>query len=102
MRNTLIVLHILLALAVVVALTRQLGVRAGAVSEVRAQAQADHQETASMKSEAELQRNLLAGLRGRDPYVVELLARERLGYTRPGELSPPPAPAVDSPSPTRR
>lgn len=102
MRSGLLVLHIVLGVVVVAALCRQLGLRAGAVSEVRAQAQADRAETQRMQREMELQRNLLGALRGQDPYVVELLARERLGYARPGELAPPPAPTVDSAQPIRR
>lgn len=101
MRGSLVVLHIVLAVVVVAALCRQLGLRAGAVSEVRAQAQADRAETQRMQREMDLQRNLLGALRAQDPYVVELLARERLGYARPGELAPPPAPVVDSRTPER-
>lgn len=102
MRHTLIVLHILLGLAMVASLCRQLGLRSGEVAEIRAQAQADRNETQRMQRELDLQRNLLTALRGQDPYVVELLARDRFGYTRPGELSPPPLPVIDSPSGIRR
>ena len=102
MRQTLIVLHVLLGLAVVASLCRQLGLRSGEVSEIRAQAQADRGETLRMQREMDLQRNLLTALRAQDPYVVELLARDRFGYMRPGELAPPPLPAIDSPGGIRR
>jgi hypothetical protein len=48
-----------------------------------------------MRHEMELQRTLLGGLRGKDPYVVELMARERHDYSRPGEFALPEAPVVD-------
>ena len=89
-------------LAVVASLCRQLGARSGEVGVIRAQAQADRSETLRMQQELDLQRNLLVALRAGDPYVVELLARDRFGYTRPGELSPPPLPAIDSAGEPRR
>ena len=36
-------------------------------------------------------------MNAKDPYVIELLAREKLQYGRPGEISPPPVPAIDKP-----
>ena len=94
MRHAFLVLHVLLAIAVLASMCRQLGQRQHAVDAVRRQADADTKEALGMRSELELGRNLLVGVRARDPYVVELLARERLGYRRPGELVPPPM--VDS------
>ena len=90
MRHALIVLHVLLAVAVLASMSRQLGQRQHAVDAVRRQTEADTKEAMGMRAELELGRNLLDGVRTRDPYVVELLARERLGYRRPGELVPPP------------
>lgn len=99
MRSLLIILHVVLALAVLVVLCRQLGQRLQEVAALRVQAQIDREETARMEREMELQRNLLGGLRASHPFVVELLARERLGYQRPGEYRGPPA--VDKPAKPR-
>ncbi len=37
-----------------------------------------------------IQRNVLEGLRSRDPYVIELHARQRYGYAGDKEIEPPP------------
>jgi hypothetical protein len=89
MRPLLIALHLLLALTVLVCLVRQLGVRAQEVSDIRGLANREHRDTERMQQETALQQHLLAGIRAKDPYVVELLARERLGYARPNEFAPP-------------
>jgi len=98
MRTLLIALHVLLAVAVIAVLVRHLAGRAHEVGEVRAQWSVDHAETERMRAEMTQQKTLLAGLRSRDPYVIELLARERHSYSRPGEFALPQAPAVDKPS----
>ncbi len=90
MRALLIAIHLLFALAVLVLLVRQLGVRAQEVSDIRGLATREHDETVRMNDEMRLHQELLTGMRGKDPYVVELLARQRLGYARPGEFAPPP------------
>jgi hypothetical protein len=95
MRSLLIVVHIVAAIALLAILMRQLALRSHDVNEVRAQWTVDHAETMRMRHEMELQRTLLGGLRGKDPYVVELMARERHDYSRPGEFALPEAPVVD-------
>ena len=90
MRALLIAIHLLFALAVLVLLVRQLGVRAQEVSDIRGLATREHDETVRMNDEMRLHQELLTGMRSKDPYVVELLARQRLGYARPGEFAPPP------------
>lgn len=90
MRALLIAIHLLAALAVLVLLVRQLGVRAQEVSDIRGLATREHAETVRMTDEMRLHQELLTGMRTKDPYVVELLSRQRLGYARPGEFAPPP------------
>ncbi len=92
MRHALIVLHLLAAIAVLIVLTRHLGSRAQDVSDLRAIADRERSETESMRVELARQQLLLEGRRQQDPYVIELLARQRLGYIRPGEYTPPPMP----------
>lgn len=95
MRALSIAIHLLIGLAVLVLLVRQLGVRAQEVSDIRGLATQEHLDTERMQHEVKLHQELLTGVRAKDPYVVELLARERYGYSRQGEFSPPPLPRSD-------
>mgnify|MGYP000545470011 CR=1 FL=1 len=62
------------------------------LAKVRTAAAAERQETERLQAEIERGRALKEGLRRDDPYVVELLARDRLQYAAPGEITPPPQP----------
>jgi hypothetical protein len=95
MRALSIVLHLLIALGVLFLLVRQLGGRAQEVSDIRGLAMQEHLDTVRMEHEAQLHQELLAGIRAKDPYVVELLARDKYSYSRPGEFSPPPLQRAD-------
>lgn len=90
MRALSIAIHLLLALGVLSLLVRQLGVRAQEVSDIRGLAAQEHLDTERMEREAQLHQELLTAIRAKDPYVVELLARDRYSYNRAGEFSPPP------------
>ena len=89
MRALSVAIHLLLAIAILVLLVRQLGVRAQEVSDIRGLAKQEHSDTERMQREVDLHQELLTGVRAKDPYVIELLARDRLGYSRPGEFAPP-------------
>lgn len=95
MRALSIAIHILLGLGVLFLLVRQLGVRAQEVSDVRGLAAQEHLDTVRMAREAKLHQELLTAIRAKDPYVIELLARDRYSYSRSGELSPPPLPTAN-------
>ena len=95
MRALFIALHLLVALAILVFLVRQLGVRAQEVSDIRGLAAREHIDTLRMQHEMQLHQDLLTAMRAKDPYVVELLARDRLSYSRPNEYTPPPVPHAD-------
>ncbi|MFW5845353.1 MAG: hypothetical protein ACOCXJ_03915, partial [Planctomycetota bacterium] len=45
------------------------------------------------KQDLAIMRARADGLDANDPYVVELIARERHGFQAPGEIKPPPMPA---------
>ena len=92
-RTALIVVHLAIAAAILGGLVEQRRTRGEAVAEVRSVADAESRETDRMQRDHTVQKSLLDGLREQDPYVVEYLARERLGYARTGEIAPPPAPA---------
>lgn len=92
MRAFFIVLHLVVALAILVFLARQLGVRAQEVSDIRGLATREHLDTVRMQRDMQLHQDLLTAMRAKDPYVVELLARDRLSYSRPNEYTPPPIP----------
>jgi cell division protein FtsB len=91
-RQAAIALHVVVGLLVVAALCRHLGDRAQEVNQVRVAARQEHEVPQRLQAENARTAELLRGVEHQDPYVIELLAREKLGYGRPGEISPPPAP----------
>jgi hypothetical protein len=101
MRSTffgiLVALHVMLGGSALVYGVHLLGERAQDAANKRGEAARDRALTESQRAETDRLQSLLEGKRKLDPYVVELLARDRLRYLRPGELSPPPAPTTDRP-----
>jgi hypothetical protein len=91
-RQILFAVHVLLGLLVLAALCSHLGRRAQEVNAVRISAQGEHDKTLLLQADISRMDELRKGLERQDPYVVELLARQRLGMGRPGEIMPPPAP----------
>ena len=96
-RQTLIAAHVVVGIAVVAGLCHKLGDRAQEVNQVRVAARAEHEVPLRLGRENARVTELLHGVERQDPYVIELLAREKLQYGRPGEITPPPAP-VDKPT----
>ena len=88
----LVLAHATLALAIIGLLWSQYDQRHQAVAEVRRAADAEHAETEKVKADVQVQQDLLRGIKQGDPYVVEMLARDKLDYQRPGELTPPTRP----------
>lgn len=86
--------HILLGGAVVGVVWRHEHVRASEVAVVRDRADHDRSDAKRLSKDTASIRALRDGIRTRDPYAVELLARDRLGLVRPGEI-PAPAARVD-------
>ena len=64
--------------------------RRSELGRARAAATVESQEAQRLQGEIERGKALREGLKRDDPYVVEYLARDRLRYTAPGELAPPP------------
>jgi len=89
-RQGLIAAHIVFGIAVVAALVHNLGERAREVNDVKTIAQQETDAKTRIANENAQLSELLKGREQMDPYVIELLARERLGYTRPGEIPLPP------------
>ncbi len=87
--------HSAVAIAVVGLLYGQYDTRQREVDETRRLADRERAETARLEHENAVHQDLLRGLKDNDPYVVELVARDRLGYARPGEVAPPPLPTID-------
>jgi cell division protein FtsB len=96
-RGPLFVVHAVFATVVVISLLIHLQERQGEVSHVQQVASQEHQETLRMQADIAQQEALLDGLRKKDPYVVELIARDKLNYAGAGEIAPPPLPAIDKP-----
>lgn len=94
-RGPLFVLHGVFATVVVLGLWMHLAQREIEVERMRVTAQAEHQETTNLEADIAQQEAMIDGLRAKDPYVVEMIARDKLHYVGPGEISPPPLPIVD-------
>ena len=90
-RIALVVVHLAIAAAILGGLVEQRRSREQAVAELRALADAERADTERMRRDHAVHKELRSGLREQDPYVVEYLARERLGWSRSGEITPPPA-----------
>jgi len=89
-RGPLFIVHVAFGTLVVLALYFQLRTREHEVDQLRQMTARECAETKRLQQEILEQENLRDGLVKRDPYVVELLVRDRLQYTRPGEVTPPP------------
>lgn len=100
-RTLLIAAHAAVATAIVAMLYSQYDDRHRAVATTRQAAEAERRETAAVQRENQVLSDTLTGIKANDPYVVEMLARHKLGYQRAGEMAPPPLPSVDNPSATR-
>ena len=83
-------LHAVFAIALLGWLVSAYVERRAELAKVRMAAEAERQETARLQNELDRGKALRDGLKRDDPYVVEFLARDRLQYTAPGELAPPP------------
>lgn len=94
-RGPLVVVHAVFATVVVISLSIHLRERENEVAQIKQIAHQERQDTIKLQHDIAQQEALIDGLRRKDPYVVELIARERLKYTGPGEIAPPPLPAID-------
>jgi len=94
-RGPLVVVHAVFATVVVISFSIYLRERENDVAHVKQIALQERQDTARLQHDITQQEALLDGLRRKDPYVVELIARDRLKYIGTGEIAPPPLPAID-------
>jgi hypothetical protein len=94
-RTLLVFAHAALATAIIGLLYGQYDERHRAVAVTRHAAEGERRDTEAVERENRVLGETLNGIKASDPYVVEMLARDRLGYQRPGEMAPPPLPAVD-------
>jgi cell division protein FtsB len=92
-RTGLLFSHLALAIVVMVTLWQHAGQRQEKVARDQELLAADEAELARRQTERAMQQARLQGLDEHDPYVVELLAREKYGYQVPGEIRPPPMPS---------
>ncbi len=97
LRQILIAVHSIIGIALIAVLCRQLGERAQEVNQVRLQARQERESTTRMHADIAQMDEIRKGLERSDPYVIELLAREKLQFTGAGreEYHPAPAPSVD-------
>jgi cell division protein FtsB len=94
-RGPLFVVHGVFATVVVLGLWMHLEQREQDVERLRVTAQQEHVETTTLEAEISQQQALIDGLRAKDPYVIEMIARDKLNYVGAGEISPPPLPSID-------
>ena len=85
-----LVINLGLGAWVVASLYGRLVEREAEVEAVRIAAANERRDTAELQRQVAVQEALLDGLRDQDPYVVELLTRDRLGWRGEGETPPPP------------
>jgi cell division protein FtsB len=83
-------LHAAFAIALVGWLVASYAERRSELIKVRDAAASERLETQRLQNDIERGKALRDGLKRDDPYVIEYLARERLQYTGPGEMNPPP------------
>ena len=91
-------LHLAVAAAVVAAIAFALQHRRATVAERECIAAREQAETQRIQDDIARARAQREALRADDAFAVELLARERLGWGRIGELRPPPVTGtIDNP-----
>lgn len=89
----LLAIHVAIGVTAVVWMEGQHAQRASEVAAIRTLAEQDRAKTARIERDVETMEARRAGLRQNDRFVVELLARERLGWVRHDEIPVPKAPA---------
>jgi hypothetical protein len=78
-------------------LCHQLKLRGQHTEDIRQIASQERGDTQRMQGEIQMQQDLLKGIRQNDPYVVELLAREKLRFAGADEIAPPQLPPAEKP-----
>lgn len=94
LQSLLVAGHLIVAAVVVYNVWMQHNARETEVSQLRDLAGKELELTTSHREQVAIYEALLEGLREQDPYVVELLARDRLGY-RQRNLREVPPPRLD-------
>lgn len=90
-RGPLLVLHAVGGTLLVLTLLFQLRDRERHLTQFREETTREVSETRRLQQEIAELESRRDGMAKKDPYVVELMVREKLQYTRPGEIVPPPS-----------
>lgn len=88
----LLVANALLGTWVVTSLYARLVERETEVEAVRLAADDERAAMVELERQVAVKEAVLDGLRDEDPYVIEFMARDRLGWRGDGEVPPPPLP----------
>jgi cell division protein FtsB len=101
-RGPLFLIHGIFATLVVLGISMHLQQRELDVQKIRSLAHTERTETARLQHDIAQQEAIIDGLRQKDPYVVEMVTRDKLRYTGNGEITPPPrpGPVIDNPRAT--
>jgi cell division protein FtsB len=89
-KGPLIVIHAAVATVIILLLGLQVVLRDREVERNRQEARSRSEDTARLRQEIARLENLSEGLHHKDPYVIELVTRDLLHYSRPGEIAAPP------------
>lgn len=84
--------HVVLAGLVLAGIYRTYDARQSQVADLAQAAAEDRQATNTLEHQVDVQQAILGGLHEQNPYVIELQARSRLGWSGPHEMQPPPRP----------
>jgi cell division protein FtsB len=95
-RGPLLVLHAIFATVILIALAGKLASRQHDLASLRLLAGQEHREVERLAHANDQVRSLVEGIAHKDPYVVELEARDKLHYSAPGDIAPPPLPSIDN------
>jgi cell division protein FtsB len=85
----LLAVHLAVGATVVRSLQCQFNRRSDDVSQLQLLADEEQRSTALQAREFAIQQNILEALRRKDPYVIEMIARVKHGFTGPNEVIPP-------------
>jgi cell division protein FtsB len=99
-RGPLFLMHGILATLIVLGLSMHLQQREQDVEKIRSLAATERAETTRLQKDIAQQESIIDGLRRKDPYVVEMITRDKLRYSGSGEITPPPRAVIDNPRAT--
>jgi hypothetical protein len=94
-RLILLALHLAGAVVVALWMVERYQQREAAVDALAQRERSESAACEEQRHQLSVQQARLEGIDRQEPYVVELIAREKFGFRSPGEIAPPPMPDSD-------